>query len=370
MNIGIQRERRPAEHRVALTPAGVRSLIQGGHGVLVEAGAGDEAGHSDADYIAAGACTVYTRAEALGRPDLLLGVLAPDPAEYELFRPGQAVMAFWGLPAAHADDLKQLCEREVTAIGIEAIADSMGHAPVLTSMSEIAGPLAVTLGAELLLNEGGGKGILLGGAPGVPPANLVILGAGVLGVSAARAAMGMGAEVLLLDHNVHQLRAAVERLGRSVPTLLATAANLERTLGFADLVIASPAVRGAGAPHLITRSMLKQMKPRTVVMDLSIDMGGCLETSRPTAFPHPVYEIDGIRHFCVPNLPAIAARSATLALTNAVLPYLTEITSLGVDAALNRDPELRRGTYLYQGRCVNESLAQLFGLTYEPLGGS
>jgi alanine dehydrogenase len=369
MNVGVQCERRATEHRVSLTPAGARTLIQCGHGVLVESGAGEEAGHSDADYASAGATIVYARSEAIGRPDLLLGVLAPDPSEYELFRPGQAVLAFWGLPAAHGEDLRRLCEREITAIGIEAIADSHGHAPVLTSMSEIAGPLAVTLGAQLLLNEGGGKGILLGGAPGVPPANLVVLGAGVLGTAAARTAAGMGAEVLLVDRSVHQLRTAVERIGRSIPTLVATPPNLERTLGFADLVIASPAVRGAGAPLLVTRAMLRSMKPRAVVMDLSIDMGGCLETSRPTAFPHPIYEVDGIRHFCVPNLPAIAARSATLALTNALTPYLEAIASQGVDAALLAHPELRRGVYLYHGRCVNESLAELFGLALESVSG-
>lgn len=367
MDIGVPREGRAGEHRVALTPLGVKALVQRGHRAWVETGAGWGAGHPDSDYQSAGASIAFSRMEALARPQLLAGVFAPAPADYPLLHPGQVCFAFWGLPASRPEDLRELLEREVTAIGLEAIEDENGRAPILTTMSEIAGSLALTLGAGLLLNEFGGKGILIGGAPGVPPAQLVILGAGVLGRSAARAAVGAGAHVVLLDQDVDRLREAVAAVGSSVITMLATAPNVEKALAFADLVLAAAAVRGQRAPLLVTRDMLRLMKPRTVVMDLSIDMGGCFETSRPTAFPHPVYEVDGILHFCVPNVPSVAARSTTLALTNAVLPYLAEVADRGFPQALAARPELRSGTYLHRGRCVKESLARAFGLPFEPL---
>jgi alanine dehydrogenase len=367
MDIAIPRETRTREHRVALTPSGVKALVQGGHRLWVETGAGASAGHPDADYQSAGAVIAFNRMEALARPELLLGVHPPEPHEYELLRSDQVVFAFWGLPTARPEDLSALIARKVTAVGLEAIEDEEGRAPVLTSMSEIAGSLALIVGAELLLNELGGKGILIGGAPGVPPAQLVILGAGVLGRSAARAAVGAGAHVTLLDRDVERLRAAVLEVGRPVTTLLATRPNIEKALAFADLVLGAVAVHGHRAPLLVTREMLRLMKPRSVVMDLSIDMGGCFETSRPTAFPTPVYETEGILHFCVPNLPSVAARSATQALTNAVLPYLLEVATNGFEQALLAVPELRRGTYLYRGGCARESLARTFGLTHVPL---
>ncbi|MGE5125976.1 MAG: alanine dehydrogenase, partial [Betaproteobacteria bacterium] len=239
-----------------------------------------------------------------------------------------------------------------------------GNAPVRTSMSEIAGGLAVAFGSTLLLNEFGGKGILLGGAPGVPAGNLVIFGAGVLGRSAAKAALGLGAQVTLLDQSVAHLRSAVWELGGGVTTMLSTPPNVEKALSFADLVLGAVAVRGQRAPVLVTRDMLRLMKPRTVVMDLSIDMGGCFETSRPTSLTSPTYEVDGILHVCIPNLPSGAARSATQALTNALLPYLVSVADHGVDAALRRHDELARGTYLYRGRCASEMLARTFGVDW------
>jgi alanine dehydrogenase len=366
MDIGIARETRAREHRVALTPSGVKALVQQGHRVWIETGAGADAGHPDADYQSAGAGIAFSRMEALARPELLLGVHPPDPHDYELLRSDQVLFAFWALPTARPEDLRALLAQKVTAVGFEAI-EHEGRAPVLTSMSEIAGGLAITVGAGLLLNEFGGKGILIGGAPGVPPAQLVILGAGVLGRSAARAALGAGAHVTLLDRDVERLRAASLEVGHPVTTLLATRPNIEKALAFADLVLGAVAVHGRRAPLLVTREMLQLMKPRSVVMDLSIDMGGCFETSRPTAFPDPVYETDGILHFCVPNLPSVAARSAAQALTNAVMPYLVEVAANGFERALLALPELRRGTYLYRGRCARESLAQAFGLPYEPL---
>ena len=367
MNLGIPRETKEHEHRVPLAPSGVKTLIQAGHRVWVETGAGLVAGHSDADYESAGATIAFGRMEVLARAAVLVGVQAPLASEYEALHPGQVVVAFWALPTARLEDLRRLLSREVTAIGAEAIEDAQGKAPVLTGMSEIAGSLAVTVGAGLLLNEFGGKGVILGGAPGVPPAHFVVLGAGVLGRAAARAAVGAGAQVTILDRSLDRLRDATLELRCQVATLLATGPNVEKALGFADLVLGAVAVHGERAPRLVTREMLRLMKPRTVVIDLSIDMGGCFETSRPTAFPDATYEVDGILHFCVPNLPSAAARSSTQALTNALLPYLLELGEHGVETALERCADLRRGTYLYRGRCVKESLARSFGLPHGAL---
>ena len=367
MIVGIPKEARPGEHRVALTPSAVKALVLQANRVFVETGAGCDAGHPDADYQSAGASICYSRMEAFARAGLIAGVQAPEPREYELLQPGQAVIAFWGLPAARPEDVRELLERRVTAVGLEAIEDDSGRAPVLTSMSEIAGALAVTVGGGLLLNEFGGKGMLLGGVPGVPPAHLVILGAGVLGRAAARAGLGAGAEVTLLDIGVERLRSALLELSRPVTTMLATLPNLEKALSFADLVLGAVAVHGERAPLLVTRRMLRLMKPRSVVMDLSIDMGGCFESSRPTFFPAPTYEAEGVLHFCVPNLPSVAARTATLALTNVVLPYLSVVAEKGFERALAEIPEIRRGTYLHDGRCLRESLA---GAQARPVGAA
>jgi alanine dehydrogenase len=362
VDIGIPKETRPGEHRVALTPSGVKVLTQRGHRVWIETGAGDAAGHPDADYQSAGATVAFGRAEAFARSGLVAAVAAPEAREYDLLQPGQVVFAFWHLPTARPEDLRALLEAGVSAVGLEAIEDENGDAPVLTSMSEIAGGLAVTIGAGLLLNEFGGKGILLGGAPGIPPAHLVILGAGVAGRSAARAAQGMGAQVTLLDIRVEALRLAATELGRPLTTMLASPPNVAKAVAFADLVLGAVALHGRRSPVVVTRDLLRAMRPRTVVLDLSIDMGGCFETSRPTQFPYPTYEVDGVLHFCVPNLPATAARSATLALTNAAIPYLEAVAEQGLEAALDTLPELRRGVYLRDGRVMRPSLARAFGL--------
>jgi alanine dehydrogenase len=367
MDLGIPRETKAHERRVALAPSGVKSLVQAGHRVWVETGAGLVAGHSDSDYESAGATIAFSRMEALARAAVVLGVQAPSPAEYDLLHRGQAVLAFWGLPTVRPEDLRRLQEREVTAIGAEAIEDAHGMAPVLTGMSEIAGSLAVTVGAGLLLNVFGGRGILFGGAPGVPPAHFVVLGAGVLGRAATRAAAGAGARVTILDVRLDRLREVQLELRSQVATLIATGTNVEKALGFADLVLGAVAVHGERAPRLVSRERLRLMKPRSVVMDLSIDMGGCFETSRPTSFPDASYEADGILHFCVPNLPSAAARSSTQALTSALLPYLLVLGEHGVDAALEQCPDLARGTYLHRGRCVKASLARSFGIHHEEL---
>jgi len=364
MDIGIPREIRLREHRVALTPSGVRALVQKGHRVWVESDAGLAAGLSNAEYQAAGAQIAYSRHEVFARGSLIATVYAPDPHEYELLEKDRVVFGFWGLPAARPEDFAALVAREVTAIGIEAIEDDGGHAPVRHSRAEIAGSLAVIVGSGLLLNEFGGKGILLGGLPGVPPGSFVILGAGVLGRAAARAALGLGAQVTLLDQSVAHLREAARDLPGGLTTMLATQPNIEKALSFADLVLGAVAVRGQRAPVLVTRQMLRVMKPRTLVMDMAIDMGGCFETSRPTSLTSPTYEVDGILHVCIPNLPSGVARTSTQALTNALLPYLAMVADHGIDAALRGRGELARGTYLYRGRCTSEVLARTFDVDW------
>jgi len=367
VDIGIPRETRPREHRVALTPSGVRALVQRHHRVWVESQAGLDAGHPDADYESAGARIAYSRHEVFTRARLLTTVFAPAPSEYEQLERDQAVFGFWALPAARPEDFRALMAREVTAVAIEAIEDDAGRAPVRTSMSEVAGSLAVIMGSTLLLNESGGKGILLGGVAGVPPAHFVVLGAGVLGRAAARAAMGLGAQVTLLDQSVEHLRDAARELPPGVTTMLATTPNIEKALSFADLVLGAVAVSGLRAPVLVTRAMLRLMKPRTVVLDLSIDMGGCFETSRPTSLLSPTYEIDGILHCCIPNLPSVAARSATQAFTNATLPYLQAVADDGMEEALRAHPDLARGVQIHRGRCASELLARTFGVEWRPL---
>ena len=369
MDIGIPREARPREHRVALAPSGVRTLVQQGHRVWVESDAGLDAGHPNAAYESAGAEIAYSREETLGRAKLLVTVYAPLARDYPLLQRDQVVFGFWALPATRPEEFAALLQRGITAVGIEAIEDAAGHAPVRMSMSEIAGSLAVTVGSSLLLNEFGGKGILLGGVAGVPPAHFVILGAGVLGRAAARAAIGLGAQVTLLDRSVGHLREVAREVHGGYTTMLATRPNIEMALSFADLVLGAVAVSGQRAPVIVTRDMLRHMKPRTVVMDLSIDMGGCFETSRPTTLASPTYEVDGILHMCVPNLPSVAARTATKAFTNATLPYLQTIAEKGIDDALRAHPDLARGVLLYRGRCANEELARSFGVEWQPVPG-
>lgn len=354
MDVGVPREVRSGERRVALTPSGVKALVHRGHRVWVETGAGAHAGHPDGDYEAAGATIAYSRREVWTRAGLVAAIYPPEPDEVSGLPPDSVILAIWMLPAASPAEVEALRERAVTAIGLEAIRDAAGHAPVVTAMSEIAGPIAVAIGAGLLLNAFGGKGILLGGAPGVPPAHFVVFGAGTLGRGAARAAAGLGADVMLLDKDVDVLRSAVNELGPRVTTLVATRPNVEKALSFADLLLGAVGIPGKRAPILVTRDMLRLMRPRTVVMDLSVDTGGCFETTRPTRFPDAVYEVDGILHFCVPNLPSTAARSATLALTNVTLPWLEAIAEMGIERALEARPELRRGLLLDRGRLVED----------------
>ncbi|NOZ94679.1 MAG: alanine dehydrogenase [Acidobacteria bacterium] len=369
MDIGLVRDKRPFEHRVGLTPGGVKALTASGHRVYVESGAGMDAGFSDAAYEAVNATIVFSEEEVCLRSELIVRISPPRASEYAYFQPGQVVLSSWHLAVAPRDRFESLLERKVTTVGFEIIEDDTGHAPVLQAMSEIAGRIAVIMGSGLLLNEFGGKGLLIGGAPGIPPASMVILGAGTLGCCAAKAARGLGTHVVALDRNVQALRTLQRNAGTDVPTMVATRTNIEKALQFADIFLCSVAVHGERAPILVTRDMLALMKPRSLLMDLSIDQGGCCETSRPTDFSNPTYEVDGIVHFCVPNLPSQASRASTRALTAAILPFVEEIAVKGFDRAAADNSALRRGTYTHDGRCVRESLAEAFGVPNRPLDG-
>ena len=369
MDVGLIKDRRPFEHRIGLTPGGVRALTEKGHRVYVENDAGLDAGFPNEAYRDVGATIVYSDEEVRLRCEMLIRLSPPTPEECESYKPGQIVIAAWHLAVASEDYFKKLLESKVTTVGYEIIEDDKGHAPVLEAMSEIAGRLAVTIGAGLVLNEFGGKGLLIGGAPGIPPASMVILGAGTLGCEAAKFARGIGAHVVVLDKNINALRRVQSMTVDEIPTMVATRARIEKALAFADILVCSVAVHGERTPILVTRDMLQLMKPRSVIMDLSIDQGGCCETSRPTDFSNPTYEVDGIIHFCVPNLPSAASRASTRSLTNAILPYVEEIADRGFDRAVRENHAIHRGTYTYAGHCLRESVAGVFNVPFHSIEG-
>jgi alanine dehydrogenase len=370
MDVGLIKDRRPSEHRIGLTPGGVRALTENGHRVYLEDDAGLEAGFSNEAYRDVGATVVYSDEEVRLRSQMLIRLSPPTPEDCESFQPGQVVISAWHLAVAAESYFTRLLDNKVTTVGYEIIEDDNGHAPVLEAMSEIAGRLAVTIGAGLVLNEFGGKGLLVGGAPGIPPASMVILGAGTLGCEAAKFARGIGAHVLVLDNDINALRRVQSMTADEVPTMIATRPRIENALGFADILVCSVAVHGERTPIIVTRDMLKLMKPRSVIMDLSIDQGGCCETSRPTDFSNPTYEVDGIIHFCVPNLASTASRASTRSLTNAILPFVEEIADKGFDRAIRDNSAIRRGTYTYDGHCIRKGIAKIFDVPHHVIDGS
>ena len=370
MDVGLIKDRRPFEHRIGLTPGGVRALTENGHRVYLEDDAGLEAGFSNEAYRDVGATVVYSDEEVRLRSQMLIRLSPPTPEDCESFQPGQVVISAWHLAVAAESYFTRLLDNKVTTVGYEIIEDDNGHAPVLEAMSEIAGRLAVTIGAGLVLNEFGGKGLLVCGAPGIPPASMVILGAGTLGCEAAKFARGIGAHVLVLDNDINALRRVQSMTADEVPTMIATRPRIENALGFADILVCSVAVHGERTPIIVTRDMLKLMKPRSVIMDLSIDQGGCCETSRPTDFSNPTYEVDGIIHFCVPNLASTASRASTRSLTNAILPFVEEIADKGFDRAIRDNSAIRRGTYTYDGHCIRKGIAKIFDVPHHVIDGS
>lgn len=365
MEFGVPREVRDLENRVGLTPAGVHALVEASHTVYVERNAGTGAGFSDEDYRAVGAQIVYSPEEAYGRAEVVVKVTRPTAAEHDLLRPGQAVACYLHLAVASPDLLEALRGREITAIAWETVQRDDGTLPALLPSSEVAGRLAPIIAGQFLQTVHGGRGILLSGLPGVPPAAVVILGAGVVGTNAARAFSGNGAQVTVLDRDIRHLQRLDELFNGRVATMLSTPYNVRRAVKFADVLVGCVYVPGARAPVLVTHDMVRSMRRGAVIIDFSIDNGGCVATSRPTTHRDPTFVAEGVIHFCVPNTPARVARTASYALTNAILPYLLSIGERGVEAAIREDPSLARGVNVYQGRLANPQVAAALGMTLE-----
>lgn len=367
MVIGVPKETGRLEHRVGLTPFAVRRLCQQGHAVVVETRAGAAAHFTDEDFTAAGAVIVYTSEEAYTRADLVCQVGAIAPAELELLKPDSVICGFHHLAVAPRDTIERLRQTSMTLVGYELVEDALGDRPILLSMSDLAGQIAVHEAAHLLQIQSGGRGILLGNTPGVPPATVLIIGAGAVGKSAARHAIASGAHVIVADNNVRRLQRLVEALGDRVVTAMATPDRLERFVTFADVVIGAVLIPGERSPFVVTEDMVKTMKPGSVVVDVSIDQGGCVETSRPTTLDNPTFKKHGVTHYCVPNMSANIARTASRVLSLTSLPWIEAMAAHGMDAALQEDAGLRQGVYMYRGELVHEAVAESHGIPHRSL---
>ena len=367
MIIGVPREVHRHEHRVGLTPFAVSRLVQHGHTVCVETGAGEEAHFHDRDYEKSGAQIVYTSEEAYRRADLVCRVAMLGAEDLELLRPGSIVCGFQHLAVAPRDVVTRLMQLDTTLISYELIRSTGDERPVLVPFSEMGGRLAVQLAAHYLQIESGGRGVLLGNLPGVPPPTVLILGAGGVGRSAARLALAMGAHVIVLDEDVEKLAALNRCLGDQVVTALAAEARLAQYTPIADVVIGAVLIPGERAPFVVTETMVRSMKKGSVIVDVSIDQGGCVETSRPTTLDDPTFTAHGVVHYCVPNMTASIARTASRALAHAALSYLLELAGKGLDRALAEDPGLAAGTSLFRGKVVQHTLGQALGVEATPI---
>ncbi|MCS7315465.1 MAG: alanine dehydrogenase [Bryobacterales bacterium] len=366
MIIGVPKEIKDHETRVGLVPAGVIALREAGHRVLVQRSAGEGSAIPDEQYEQAGAELVADAAEVWRRADLVVKVKEPQPAEYEFLRPG--LILFTYLHLAPLPELTgHLLERRVNAVAYETIREPDGSLPLLTPMSEVAGRLAVQIGAVYLEAPNGGRGVLLGGVPGVAPAEVVVLGGGVVGTNAARIAFGMGARVTIIDKNLNRLRQLDDIFASQVVTLASNAWTIRETLRKADLVIGAVLIPGAAAPKLVRREMVAGMRRGAVVVDVSIDQGGCLETSRPTTHTDPVYFVDGVLHYCVSNMPAAVPHTSTFALTNATFPYLLELANKGLEQACLDHPAIAEGVNTYQGHLTHPAVAEAQGRPWREL---
>ena len=366
MIIGILKEIKVAENRVCMTPAGVEVMIHHNLEVLVEKNAGVGSGFTNDAYIKAGAKLIQTPAEIYAKADMIMHVKEPQPSEYDLIREGQIIFTYLHL-AADKKLTKALVKAKSVNIAYETIQKTDHSLPLLIPMSEVAGRMAVQEGAKYLEMTQGGRGILLGGVPGVAPGTVVVIGGGIVGINAAKIACGLGAKVYLLDTNLDRLRYLSEVMPSNCFTVMGTIPNLRALLKEADLVIGAVLIPGAKAPKLITRHMLKGMKPGAVLVDVAIDQGGCFETSRPTTHTQPTFEVDGIIHYCVANMPGAVAKTSTLALTNATLPYALEIAEKGWINACRENTEIRLGVNVVQGKITYKGVADAFGMKYTPI---
>ena len=366
MIIGVLKEIKTAENRVCMTPAGAEIMKQHGHQVLVQSRAGEGSGFDDAAYISAGAEMVATAEEIFRRAEMVMHVKEPQPSEYPLIRPGQIVFTYFHFAASEELTLAMLASGAV-CIAYETIEGTNRSLPLLTPMSEVAGRMATQQAAKYTERTQGGRGILLGGVPGVAPATVVVLGGGVVGTHAAQMACGLGARVFLLDTSLDRLRHLSEVMPKNCIPLMSSPAAVRELVQKADVVIGAVLLHGAKAPKLVTREMLKTMKPGAVLVDVAIDQGGCFETSRPTTHDAPTYLVDGIVHYCVANMPGAVPLTSTVALTNATLPYAVEIADRGWQVVAREKPGVKAGLNVVNGKVTYAGVAEAFGLEYTPV---
>lgn len=362
MIIGIPTEIKQGENRVAMTPAGAHSVTGDGHTVMVQSGAGQGSGMTDAEYEAAGTELVDDAAQLWQRAELILKVKEPLAAEYEYLREDLCLFTYLHL-ASEPDLTRALVEAKTTALAYETVQTDDGKLPLLTPMSEVAGKLAVQIGAHYLAQHHGGRGVLLGGVPGVPPAEVVIIGCGTVGFNAAQVAMGMGAHVTILDIDHDRLRHLDEIMHGSIVTVYSNPYNVARSVAYADLLIGSVLIPGARAPNIVTEQMVKKMKSGAVIIDVAVDQGGCIETIEPTSHAQPTYVQHDVLHYAVPNMPAAVPRTATFALTNATLPYVRAIANLGLEQAMEQSSELAQGLNVAEGEIVYPAVAEAYRST-------
>jgi alanine dehydrogenase len=365
MRIGVPKEIKVHEYRVGLVPSSVHELTHAGHEVVVENNAGAGAGITDAAYQRAGARIVATADEVFASADMVVKVKEPQPSERAKLRPGQVLFTYLHL-APDPEQTRALQESGATCIAYETVTAPDGSLPLLTPMSEVAGRMAPQVGAVCLEKSQGGRGVLLGGVPGVPPADVLIFGAGVVGSHAALIAVGMGATVTVVDRSMPALRRTADHFGSLVGTVFSTRSAIERLVSKADLVIGAVLVAGSTAPKLVTAEMVKTMKPGAVVVDIAIDQGGCFETSRPTTHAEPTYILYDVVHYCVSNMPGAVARTSTFALNNATLPFVLALANKGWTNAMIEDPYLRTGLNINDGNITHRAVAQALGLPYIP----
>lgn len=366
MIVGIPKEIKNNENRVGLTPAGARELVKRGHQVYVQASAGENSGFPDAAYTAVGAELLPTIEDVYAAAEMIVKVKEPIAPEYRLIRRDQLVFTYFHFassePLTHA-----MLDSGAVCCAYETVERADGSLPLLIPMSEVAGRMAAQEGRYFLEKPRGGKGVLLGGVPGVKPAKVFVIGAGVVGTAAARTAAGTGADVTICDISLQRLTYLADVMPKNVKTLMSSEYNIREELKHADLVIGSVLIPGAKAPKLVTREMLKEMEPGTVMVDVAIDQGGCFETSHPTTHEDPVYYVDGILHYCVANIPGAVPRTSTLALTNATLPYVLQLADKGWQRAARENAELALGLNIVSGKTVCRPVAEAWGLPYEPL---
>jgi len=366
MIVGVLKEIKAEENRVCMTPAGVEIMRQHGHTVLVQQDAGKGSGFQNDAYVAAGAVLVESLAEIYSRAEMIMRVKEPQPSEYPFLREEQILFTYLHL-AASEELTRALVRSGCVAIAYETIQKADGSLPLLIPMSEVAGRMAVQQGAKYLEMQQGGDGVLLGGVPGVDPGIVVVIGGGVVGTNAAKTACGLGAKVYLLDTNLDRLRYLSDVMPKNCFLLMSSPGTIRELLAKADVVVGAVLIPGAKAPKVVTRDMLKLMKPGAVLVDVAIDQGGCFETSRPTTHADPIYTVDGIVHYCVSNMPGAVPKTSTLALTNATLRYAVEIADKGWRRAFRENLEIRHGANVVKGKVTHPGVAAAFGIEYTPL---